>query len=67
MSVGLTIADEVDSQFIVLVHQSKVQRRAISNLVVNVVEAPGKQDVHRLFDFGIFLARLWSVSGCREH
>lgn len=53
---GLTITDELARKLVVFLHQAQVQCRAITHLVISVIQASGEKNVNTTLDLGILLA-----------
>ena len=52
----LTVLHKLVCQFVLLGHESEAQGRAVSDLVIHVIEAAREQDLHAALDLGVLLA-----------
>lgn len=52
---GRTITDELARKLVVFLHQAQVESRAITHLVISVVQASGEKYVNTALDFRILL------------
>lgn len=56
-AIRLTVPDKLCGRLVVLLlHQPQVQRRAISDLVIRVVQTPGQQHINASLDLRVLLS-----------